>query len=167
MGSSISFTCKNCAHDDAIFFGGPKTRWSFSTGIGMLYSPRNVFYEDEGRGPMVVSLIRSQKIKAEVSSRLEAGWAPEGDYGHEIYMCAHCMDFHERFHFTLKSGDEAYEPQYPCPKCRIELTLVTLVERGGEITLVDSTGRAILWRCPICGSRDLVLDENAPLMEWD
>jgi superfamily II helicase len=167
LGSNISFKCKQCADNESSIQSEIETCWSFNTGIGMIYSPENVFkgYEDEK--PLLFSLVKSKKIQREVSESLNNGFAPSDGYGHEVYLCMHCMNFFSRFHFKLAKGNEVYEPRYLCSKCRKELIKKELVVRKGQYKVVDCQKKKVEWKCRVCGSDELVMDLSVGILMWD
>lgn len=154
MGRSYAISCKNCDY---------KNR--FITGIGMMYAPHNLT-DFETDNPLLPSLIRSKKTIETIKSLLtDKGAVIADNYGHEIYSCPKCGEFHGRFFIHLDYDGGSYEAEYKCSKCK---TLLELIKHDSS----DNAG----WRdkevslekypCPKCGTYSLSEDGEAIIL-WD
>jgi hypothetical protein len=107
---------------------------SATQGVGMMYSPHAVFYgrcDDPGqnwsvafpdgycedRKPLLLSLVKCQRIKDVAFGLISNGATPNREYGHERYGCPNCKRMANRFYFKLTSPTHKYEPDYHCSNC--------------------------------------------------
>lgn len=92
MGSSLAFRCRDCGSLDLTTIARldrtPQS-WGFVVGAGMAYSPERVFHGFPDEAPMLDSLVRSGKVKAEAHSRLHAGFVPEDDPAARMKVVRH------------------------------------------------------------------------------
>lgn len=126
-----------------------------------------VFQADPNGKPRLSSLVKSRTIKAKVKAKLQEGYVPQYDYGHEVYFCQHCMDFHEKFYFRLTKGESIYEPRYFCPTYRHALIHVTCIGEGNDFKILDQNGKPVAWKCRVCGSEELIKDDSGSTLCWD
>jgi predicted RNA-binding Zn-ribbon protein involved in translation (DUF1610 family) len=152
-------------------------------GIGMMYAPNAVFYgrcddptqnwsiafQDgycEEDKPLLLSLVKSKKIKDKAFDLLSSGAIPDDDYGHELYVCPKCMRLANRFYFKLLSSAGDYEPDYHCAKCKTVLRRVEVKDTSDEeLQLIYKNHRKIDWKCPDCGNDRIIHDGYMAL--WD
>jgi len=158
---------------------------SVTEGVGMAYSPNAVFHGRcdnpnpnqrwsvafpdglcEPGKPLLLSLVRSKKIKNEAFRLLADGALPDYGYGHELYVCPKCMRLANRFYFKLSSPTDNYEPEYKCTKCKTSLKRVEMKSRkNGQIDIVYKNRCKVGWKCPGCGNDKVVLGDG--IIMWD
>ncbi len=143
MGGSFGICCKTCDYEKF-----------FTTGIGMMYSKRNLGSADSDLLP---SLFRSKNMVAHIRKLiLEDNAEIADDYGHDVYQCSKCNEFYNRFYIHLDFAGGSFEPTYKCPKCKKMLERFDLHVQN---PLKDLP-------CPQCNNQ--TLQENAELMIlWD
>jgi DNA-directed RNA polymerase subunit RPC12/RpoP len=171
MGKGYGLKCGSC--DYCI---------SVTEGVGMAYSPHAVFYghcDDptqnwsvalpDGRcemdKPLLLSLVKSKRIKDKAFGLLASGATPD-EYGHGLFVCPKCMRLANRFYFKLASPAEQFEPDYRCSKCKSLLRRIEIEfgeEGNGEI--MDKNHEKIDWKCPECGGDSLV--HSGDIILWD
>lgn len=177
MGSSIAFRCKKCGGPTSDFIadqGRPTQSWRFIVGAGKMYSPESVFHGYPDEAPMLDSLVKSRRVIAEAHARLGAGFLPEDDFGHMVYLCPRCMDFTQRFYFRLIRDKEEYEPDFRCSICKkglIPVEVVDVMEKapdaGMKVVRYLHPETEIAWRCPVCLSAELENDGSCAPRCWD
>lgn len=159
MGQRYGIKCSKCDYKRLI-----------NLGIGMMYSPKHVFYKGyykESDKPLLESLVKSKKIIEYDFTLMENGGEPSDDYGHSIYLCTKCGELYSRFHFSIENSDEKYEPKYCCSKCKRVLTRVQFKENKGILKLMTINNESIAWECPKCGNDKLEFDFSLGVMMWD
>ena len=122
-----------------------------NTGIGMLYSPENVFKDKQ----FLLDLVDNPKIVDQTMDLLTKGYEINEDYGHAIYACPNDFYLFDKFYFQLK-GTKEFEPQYPCPYCQTTLKRLTFAKgnpRATRLQFVEEPGK--YWHCPKCGNDEL------------
>ena len=172
MGQAYSIKCSSCDYG-----------LSVTKGVGMMYSPNAVFHgrcDDPSQNwslafpdgyceddkPLLLSLVKSEKIKDKAFTLLATGAVPDFGYGHELYTCPKCMQLENRFYFKLISPSENYEPDYKCSICRASLyRVVVKLNRNGRIKLTRRDRQKVDWKCPDCGGNQLI--SNGDLIYWD
>ncbi|WP_312652593.1 hypothetical protein [Proteiniclasticum sp.] len=143
MGSSYQIKCKNCDYTKELLVG-----------IGMMYSPERVL-DVSSKFALLPELVKSKVMLEKIEKFLnEADGEIAADYGHEVYYCSKCKDFHGKFHIKLSSKDSSLEIEHQCPNCRIELNRLDL----NHINITS-------YPCPICGKHSLIEDNGGIL--WD
>ena len=154
MGQSFGISCRECDYTK-----------NFRIGIGMMYSPYSL-RDFDSEFALLPSLIRSKKTLAHIKKLLEEENAEIADgYGHEIYRCPKCGDFHGRFYLRLEYDGGSYEVEYKCPNCKTGLKLIDydINEVEGwqekEINLEN-------YPCPKCGKYSLY-EGGTVLILWD
>ena len=172
MGYGYVIKCSKCDYDfevmegvgfahspNAVFYGrrgDPKQKWSVAFPDG---------YYEEGK-PLLLSLVNSEKIKEKTLELLNKGASPEEYYGYEPYVCPNCMRFENRFYFKLTTRKEDYEPEYNCTECKEILKRADMkINDNAQVEIVDTDGRKIDWKCPVCGNDRLV--DGFVEINWD
>ena len=109
MGKSYEIKCAACGYGIPV-----------KEGVGMMYSPHAVFYgrcDDptqnwsvafpdgycEKDKPLLLSLVKSNRIKDIAFSLISHGARPDRGYGHGLYTCPKCNRLANRFYFKLVS----------------------------------------------------------------
>ena len=173
MGQSFDLKCSTC--DYSVFV---------TEGVGMMYSPNAVFYGRcdnltenwsvafpdgycENDKPMLLSLVKSKRIKDKAFELLANGATPD-EYGHELYSCPKCAQLTNRFYFKLTSPTEQFEPDYRCSKCKSSLCRVEMrFDNDGNGEIVYKNHRKVNWKCPECGGDRLVHSDDMIMLYWD
>ena len=172
MGKGYGMKCSSCDYGISV-----------TEGVGMMYSPNAVFYgrcDDptqnwsiafpdgycEKNKPMLLSLVKCDKIKEKAFELLANGATPDFGYGHELYACPKCMRLDINFYFKLVSPTEQFEPAYQCSNCDTTLRRVqTKICLDGSRGMVFKNNRKINWKCPECSGNKLMDDGN--VIMWD
>ena len=172
MGQQYGMKCAACDYSVSI-----------KEGVGMMYSPHAVFYgrcDDPTQNwsiafpdgfckdgkPLLLSLVKSKRIKDAAFRLLANGATPDDGYGHGLYMCPKCNRLAERFYFKLTSHSEVYEPDYSCSHCKIKLRRAELKHGDdGMSEVVYRNHQKSYWKCPDCGGDKLVF--SGDMIMWD
>lgn len=154
MGSSYGISCRECDYSK-----------DFMIGIGMMYNPYSL-RDFDSEFALLPHLIRSKKSLAYIKKLLNEKNAEIADgYGHEIYRCPKCGEFHGRFYLRLEYDGGSYEVEYKCPKCKAGLKLIDY-----DINEVEGWQEKKInlekYPCPKCGNFSLYEDGNG-LILWD
>lgn len=148
MGIKYNLRCPNCDYEVSI-----------AEGIGMFYSPYEVFQPDN-----LESFVEDSIVLREALDFLEQG-AHHEDYGQSPYYCPECYNLYQRFHFRLRNEDKTYSPRYRCPDCDRRLNRARLRDKDGEVTILRLNGKDADWRCPRCGNGKLT--DSGGMILWD
>jgi len=147
MGSSVTIKCKECNYTK-----------SFITGAGMMYSTQRLM-DFESEFALLPDVIQSKKTVSKIKELLsEHGAVIADNYGHRIYHCTKCGEFHERFFIHLDYDDGSFEVDYKCPKCKANLSPINKWEEKA-INLKK-------YPCPKCGKHGLYEDFEDYVL-WD
>ena len=156
---------------------------SVTRGVGMAYSPHAVFYgrcDDatqnwsiafpdgycEKDKPLLLSLVKSKRIKDIAFNLIANGAQPDHEYGHDLYSCPKCNRLANRFYFKLVSPTEQYEPDYHCSNCKTLLQRAELKrDENGKREIIYINYHESIWKCPECGCKEIVL--CGVLRMWD
>lgn len=144
MGRGFGIKCQECSYEKR-----------FILGIGMMYSPENLM--DLNSEFSILSLINSSRTRKLVRELIthKNGNILDG-YGHAIYYCNKCGDYHNRFIFSIEYEGGIYTPFFKCNKCKIAI----------EKQEIDDYQDVDLdkYKCPICGKNKLFVE---CIMNWD
>ena len=172
MGQQYGLKCAECDYSISV-----------TEGVGMRYSPNAVFFgrcNDSSQNwsiafpdgyceedkPLLLSLVKSKRIKDTAFELLSNGAVPDNGYGHELYICPKCSRLANRFYFKLSSDTEQYEPDYRCSKCKTTLRRVALKHGDdGRSNVIYKNNRSAGWKCPDCDCGKLVYSGDFIL--WD
>jgi len=172
MGRQYEIKCDGCGYSISV-----------TEGVGMMYAPHAVFYGccnnptqnwsialpdgycEEGE-PLLLSFVKSKKIKEKAFSLLSNGAHPDDEYGHELYACPKCMRLANRFYFKISSPVEEYEPDYKCSKCKTSLQRAEVkIGKDKRVKLINRGSKRIDWKCPDCGGNQLIPSDH--YIMWD
>ena len=156
MGQRYDIKCVACVY-----------KFTVNKGIGMMYWPENVFYGYCDDPPLLLSLVKSKRIREAVFALLSNGATPDSDYGHELYSCPKCNRLANRFYFKLASPAGGYEPDYHCSECKTELERAALNREDSQIEVQYRDRKELGWKCPECGCKKLEYDLNGEFLMWD
>ena len=172
MGQGYGIKCSACDYGLTV-----------TEGVGMMYSPNAVFYgrsNDQSQNwsiafpdgyckddrPLLLSLVKSKRIKERAFELLANGATPDDEYGHELFVCPKCMRLANRFYFKLLSLTGNFEPEYHCTKCKTSLWRVELTsEAECQPEIIYKSQSKVDWKCPDCGNERIVYDGHMIL--WD
>lgn len=173
MGQIYDLKCAQCNY-----------KMSVMEGIGFAYSPHAVFYgrcDDltqrfsiafpdglcEDNKPLLISLVKSKRIRETAFRLLSSGATTDYGYGHELYLCPQCNRPLNKFYFKLQSDTERYEPDYHCPRCEARLRRVRLKrgKNGQSDEFFYKNNRKAECKCPKCGCGKIVYGDN--FARWD
>lgn len=146
MGEIHDLRCNKCGYGIKAWLG-----------IGMMYSPEQVFY---GKAPSLKELVADESISNEALSLIKSGQKASDDYGHALYACPDDNYLFERFSF--KVGE--FEPNYPCPYCDKSLQQVTFAKGNLGTTRLKFVDTNIIWHCPKCKNELL---KEISFANWD
>jgi len=146
MGEIHDLRCSKCGY-------GIKAM----VGIGMLYSPEQIFY---GPNPALSELVQDKALTKQALTKISAGKRVDDDYGHFIYACPNDFYLFDKFYFKI----DDWEPEYPCPYG--DGILKRLIFAKGQLgttrlKFVDDSG---YWHCPKCGNDSL---NEVSFANWD
>ena len=156
MGIMIRIKCKTCNASNEM-----------NLGVGMMYSPSNVF--EHSAGQMLRELVEDDAITDKALSLLSTECGKPGDYGNAAYFCPVCRDAKQKFFFQIieqsSDGDEKlkYEPEYVCSICGNVLMHISLGWGEGSKEL-ERKLRDSGWRCRKCESEDIQCEDFG---HWD
>jgi len=146
MSCSYELICKSCGYRDVFRFG-----------LGFLYNWEMLFnfHEDnELLKRLVVSKSNYERIRDLINDRHAM---VSTDYGHDIYHCRYCGNFHEGFYLHLDYQDGYFEPVYVCSDCGMVLDRVEFQEDENcsrwHLDIVHEK-----YACPMCGEFTLKRD---------
>lgn len=146
MSCSYELICKSCGYRDVFRFG-----------LGFLYNWEMLFnfHEDnELLKRLVVSKSNYERIRDLINDRHAM---VSTDYGHDIYHCRYCGNFHEGFYLRLDYSDGYFEPVYVCSDCGMVLDRVEFQEDENcsrwHLDIVHEK-----YACPMCGEFTLKRD---------
>jgi Zn finger protein HypA/HybF involved in hydrogenase expression len=124
-------------------------------GVGMMFSPENVFY-GYNDNPIIYAEIGDAKIEDEVKRLLAEGASPGDDYSRDIYYCQNCKFIKTNFYFSLAHNEKVYTPDYKCRYCDNSL----------ERIVFDSfiTIKELDIICKKCGGNDYAIEDEGC---WD
>lgn len=126
-----------------------------------MYSPHAVADLD-CKDPLLPSLIKSKKAIDQIRHLLKEKKAKISNYGHEVYCCPKCGEFHGRFFIHLDYDGGSYEVPYRCGKCKVALKLVDYdLDNGWGEKRVDLAK----YPCPQCGKHTFT--EGGSMIMWD
>ena len=152
MGSTISLCCKDCCY-----------KKDFTVGVGMMYSPDNI-RDLDGEFAMLPDLIPSKRTLTYIKELLEERNAEiTDDYGHGVYRCKKCGEFHGRFYLRLEFDGGSYDVEYKCPRCKTKMERVDCLLEPGDCK--DSKVNLENYPCPACGKHSLY--EGESMLLWD
>lgn len=146
MGQRHDLRCSKCGYEiDAML------------GIGMLYSPENIF---TGQTPLLNELVDDQSTVKDALKRVKLGETIADDYGHALYACPKDFYLFEKFYFKIGS----FEPKYHCQYCDTVLEQVTFAKGTAGTTKLKFIGQDKFWQCPRCGNDAMV---ETAFENWD
>jgi len=137
VGEMHELRCSDCGYGNKFYLG-----------IGMLYSPERLFYDNR---PSLNEVVQNKEITDEALKLIQTGSKVDDDYGQRLYACPNDFYLFDRFYFKI--GD--MEPEYPCPYGDGILKRVDFSKAGPgttELKFIDGTG---FWKCPRCGNNSM------------
>lgn len=126
-------------------------------GIGMMYSPDNVFYRNQ---PILSELVSDDKISEIALKKIQNGEKPADNYGHRLYACPNDFFLYDKFYFKIGS----FEPEYACPYGDGKLQRVDFAKGKLGTTRLKFVGQDKYWQCPRCGNDAMI---EASFGNWD
>lgn len=154
MGSSYSISCEECDYTK-----------TFLIGIGMGYSPSSLL-DFDSEFALLPRIIKSKKALSHIKLLLNEKDAVIADgYGHEVYRCAKCNEFYDRFFIHLDYDSGEYEVDYKCTKCKSVLERINC-DPEAEDGFEDEKNVLEKNPCPKCGNYSLY-EGGLTIIMWD
>lgn len=146
MGLIYEIRCKSCEYEKEVWIG-----------VGMSYSPQNIM-DFDSKYSILPRVIHSKKTVDHMRKLIEEDDADIlGRYGHDLYRCPKCGEFHVKFYIALDYPDGGFEPDYRCGKCKISLERVADDFLGEYDCEEDQENLLEGLPCPHCGKKSLYM----------
>ena len=141
MGTGLIHICKKCNKENPIYYG-----------VGMQDFPSH--YTDDNFKNLI-ELGKQEKLY-NINKLLEFiklnNVIIEDNYEHYAYICDNCHIIHNKFRYTLISGNKVFYPKYKCDYC-------------GKLLRKKKNNEDYKLKCKYCGSEEF--QKQTLYMNWD